>query len=98
MVYGWELEARYCMPIELQIKNGLEIPDVIAEFLLANEVFRMGDLLCHTEQSLSTIPGFQPDWLPVIVDELKRCGWTLGEITEYSRNPLHDFIQSQNDF
>ena len=99
MVYGWELEGRYCMPIELEIKNGyLEIPDAIAEFLLANEVLLMGDLMCHTEQSLSAIPGFQSEWLPVIVEELTRCGWRLGEITEYSRDPLGDFIRSQSDF
>lgn len=96
MKYEWERDLEYCRPIGSA--NGPEIPDVITEFLLANEVVLLGDLLCHTEESLSAIPGFQSEWLPVIVHELKRCGWTLGEITEYSRDPLHDFIQSQNDF
>ena len=96
MVYGWEMDLEYCMFIERSYL--LDLPDVITEFLQANEVVRMGDLLCHTEESLSAIPGFQSEWLPVIVDDLARSGRSLGQITEYSRDPLHDFIQSQNDF
>ena len=55
-------------------------------------------MLCLTEQSLTEIVGFQSDWLPIIKEALKARDIFPGGITEYSQDPLVDFIRSQNDF
>ena len=95
MVYGWEPDPFITRRID---REWPEIPAPIIDFLIGNEIELIGDLLCHTEQSLTEIVGFQSDWLPIIKEALKARHLFLGSSTEYSRNPLHDFIQSQNDF